>query len=359
MKIFEGKTLLITGGTGSLGQVLVRRLLSAEMGLPKKIMILSRDEAKQHDMRIKYLQKSKSTDEIIYTNFSRVLEFHIGDMRSIDTLAPLVRKANVVINAAALKQVPTCEYFPAEALKTNCMGAQNIVDLIRGQYEVPELVIGVSTDKACHPVNVMGITKALQERIFVAGAVHAPKTRFALVRYGNVLASRGSVVPLFHEQLKRDKVLTVTDQRMTRFLMSLEQAVDTIFAAAQSAKTGEIYIPKMPATSIYNLALALIEGTGNKNKAKIEITGIRPGEKLHEVLIAEEEVPRAYSAGNYYAVRPMLPELLGESMSAASPLTAEYSSRDSNLDLGSTVDLLRANGLLILDSSNANLELIR
>ena len=200
--LFNKKTVLITGGTGSLGKVLVRRILSGEMGAPKKVIVFSRDEAKQHAMRLSYLHMKVSTDEAIYRNFLKELEFRIGDVRDYAAICSALKTSDIVINAAALKQVPSCEYFPAEALMTNCLGACNIVRAI-GENSYPVgTVVGVSTDKACKPVNVMGMTKALQERILIAANILNPKTRFIGVRYGNVLASRGSVIPLFHEQIQ-------------------------------------------------------------------------------------------------------------------------------------------------------------
>src|ERR687887_387102 len=194
MSIFTNKTIVITGGTGSLGKVLTKRLLSGVAGTPKKIIIFSRDEAKQHFMRVEYQQKKKVTDEVIYHNFEQLLEFRIGDIRDYDAVCAVLKYADVVINAAALKQVPSCEYFPFEAVQTNVAGAENIVRAIRNNDLKIETVVGVSTDKACKPVNVMGMSKALQERIFVSGNITVPWVRFICVRYGNVLASRGSVI---------------------------------------------------------------------------------------------------------------------------------------------------------------------
>ena len=203
----QDKTTLVTGGTGSLGKILVRRLLAGDMGTPKKVIILSRDEAKQHDMRMEYLQKTVTTDEVIYNNFKRILEFRIGDVRDYHDICTSLKNVDIVINAAALKQVPTCEYFPGQAVLTNCTGGQNIVNaIVENQYPV-ETVLGVSTDKACKPVSVMGMTKAIQERIFVSANVLVPETRFICVRYGNVLASRGSVIPLFREQIIKMRML--------------------------------------------------------------------------------------------------------------------------------------------------------
>ena len=273
--LFDKKTVLITGGTGSLGKVLVRRILGGKLGTPKKVIVFSRDEAKQHAMRLAYLHKTVSTDEAIYRNFSKVLEFRIGDVRDYAAVCSAVRSADIVVNAAALKQVPSCEYFPGEALMTNCMGASNIVRAIGENGYPVGTVVAVSTDKACKPVNVMGMTKALQERIFVAANILNAKTRFIGVRYGNVLASRGSVVPLFHEQIRNGGPVTVTIPGMTRFLLSLNRAVDTVFAALKTGLPGEIYVPDAPSATVMNLAKALI---GNR-KTKIKETGIRPGRK--------------------------------------------------------------------------------
>ncbi|MEO7727316.1 MAG: polysaccharide biosynthesis protein, partial [Burkholderiales bacterium] len=187
--MFKNKTILVTGGTGSLGKVLVRRILAGKAGTPAKVIVFSRDEAKQHGMRLSYLHKTVTTDEVIYRNFMNVLEFRIGDVRDYAAVCSAVKAADIVVNAAALKQVPSCEYFPAEALMTNCLGAHNIVRAI-GEHGYPvKTVVGVSTDKACKPVNVMGMTKALQERVFIAANISIPETNFVCVRYGNVLAS--------------------------------------------------------------------------------------------------------------------------------------------------------------------------
>src|SRR5574337_678607 len=278
MTLFAGKTVVITGGTGSLGKVLTRRLLKGDEGTPKKIIIFSRDEAKQHFMRVEYQQKKKVTDEIIYRNFEQLLEFWIGDVRNYHSVCSVLKNADVVINAAALKQVPSCEYFPYEAVQTNLTGAENIVRAIRENDFHIDTVVGVSTDKACKPVNVMGMTKAIQERVFIAANLTIPATRFICVRYGNVLASRGSVIPLFHEQIKTGGPVTITDQRMTRFLLSLDQAVDTVFNALLYGKPGEIFIPRAPSSLMTDVAKALV----GDRKIEIKTTGIRPGEKLHE-----------------------------------------------------------------------------
>ncbi len=302
--MFGNKTILVTGGTGSLGKVLIRRLLSGELGTPKKIIVLSRDEAKQNDMRISYLKSSAPTDEVIYNNFRRLLEFRIGDVRDFHSVCSALQNVDIVFNAAALKQVPSCEYFPYEAVQTNITGPENIVRAIRELNLPVDTVVGISTDKACKPVNVMGMTKAIQERIFINANLNCPQTRFICVRYGNVLASRGSVIPLFHEQIIAGGPVTITTPEMTRFLLSLDQAVDTIFAAVKNARRGETYIPRVPSARVTDIAQSLI----GKLPVKTIITGIRPGEKIHEILVSEEEANRTIGRGDYYVILPILPE---------------------------------------------------
>ena len=342
--MLNGKRVLITGGTGSLGKTLVRRILSGEMGTPHKVTILSRDEAKQHYMRLAYLEKRVTTDEVIYSNFLRTLSFRIGDVRDYADVCAAVREADIVINAAALKQVPTCEYFPEQALATNCMGPINIVRAIRDNNYPVESVIGVSTDKACKPVNVMGMTKAIQERIFTSASIASPRTRFVCVRYGNVLASRGSVIPLFHEQIANGGPLTITVPEMTRFLLSLDNAVDTVFAAMRHAKAGETFIPRAAAATVLNIAKALI----GERSIQIKITGIRPGEKMDEILVSEEECHRTIGVGDFYSILPILPELnqRQDARHGAPVLTKEFSSGDTVLDLAGTVALLKKHNLL-------------
>lgn len=341
MSIFDNKVIVVTGGTGSLGQALVRRTLGGELGTPRKVIVFSRDEAKQHEMRLSYLHRLSATDEVIYRNFMHVLEFRIGDIRDYADVRSLVSGADIVINAAALKQVPTCEYFPEQALLTNCMGAANIVRALRENSQSVQAVVGISTDKACKPVNVMGMTKSLQERILTSANILNSSTRFVCVRYGNVLASRGSVIPLFHEQIRKGGPVTVTVPEMTRFLLSLDQAVDTVFAALRDARPGETYVPRAPSATIMNVARALI-GDGT---TKIKVTGIRPGEKMHEILVSEEEANHCVVRGNYYAIRPMLPELCDEE--ACEPaFSKEYSSADAVLSLEDTVSLLKQNRLM-------------
>jgi len=343
--IFQDKTILVTGGTGSMGKTFVHRVLTGELGVPRKVIVLSRDEAKQHEMRLDYMHRRVSTDEVIFNNFVNVLEFRIGDVRSHEDVCSAVRSADIVVNAAALKQVPTCEYFPFQAVSTNCFGAYNIVRAIEENGYPVETVIGISTDKACKPVNVMGMTKSIQERIFVAANILNPKTRFICVRYGNVLASRGSVIPVFHDQVRKGGPVTITDPGMTRFLLSLNQAVDTVFAALREAKPGETYVPRAPAATVLDLAKALI----GDRRVEIKLIGIRPGEKMHEIMVSEEEVHHTVARGEYYAIRPMLPELRGTAAQEANALTKEFSSADTVLDLEGAIRLLRHHRLMIED----------
>ncbi len=335
MAKLKGKVIVITGGTGSLGKVLTRRLLQNTELAPRRIIIFSRDEAKQHQMRVEYQHKIKATDEVIYHNFEHLIQFQIGDIRNYHSVCSVLKEADIVVNAAALKQVPSCEYFPFEAVQTNILGVENIVRAIQELSLPVETVVGVSTDKACKPVNTMGMTKAIQERILTVANIYAPRTRFICVRYGNVLASRGSVIPLFHEQIKNGGPLTVTTPEMTRFLLPLERAVDTVLEAIEGAQCGEIYVPKVPAARILDVAKLLI---GDHN-IEIQITGIRPGEKVHEILVSEEEAWRTYERGGYYAIQPMLPEL-ERGCNLSKPLCYAYSSGDSLMTLEETKQLL-------------------
>ena len=329
--MLTGKRIVITGGTGSLGSVLVRRLLSGTLGTPESVTVFSRDEAKQHAMRLSYGRLQSATDEVIYHNFERLLRFRIGDVRDPSSVSSVLRDADIVFNAAALKQVPTCEYFPSEAVKTNIGGPENIVRAIRDGKLPVQTVIGISTDKAVKPVNVMGMTKAIQERIFIEGNLECPDTRFVCARYGNVLASRGSVIPLFHHQIRLGGPVTITDLEMTRFLLSLEEAVDTVLAALADGEPGEKYIPWVPSARVVDIARALI----GERPIETIITGIRPGEKVHEILVSEEEAQLTVPRGDYYAILPRLPEL--RPVEPGGPiLEREYSSRD---DLMSTEEV--------------------
>jgi FlaA1/EpsC-like NDP-sugar epimerase len=334
--LFEGKRILITGGTGSLGQVLTRRLMTGVDGVPERVTVFSRDEAKQHYMRLDFMHRHAATDEVIFENSRERLKFRIGDVRDKASLVRAASDADIVFSAAALKQVPSCEYYPWEACRTNIEGAVNLVQAI-AEFDLPvETVVGISTDKACKPVNVMGMTKAIQERVYIDGNLHHPTTRFICARYGNVLASRGSVVPLFLDQIAAGGPVTITTADMTRFLLTLDDAVDTIFAAVRSAAPGETYIPRCASARMTDLAANLI----GDREIQTVITGIRPGEKIHEILISEEEATRTVPGEEgYFAVRPMLPELAPPVRNAA--LVGEYSSAGSLMSPDELADFLR------------------
>jgi UDP-glucose 4-epimerase len=332
MSSFEGKRILITGGTGSLGKTLVRRLLKGDNGLPARITVFSRDEAKQHYMRLEYMHREHATDDVIYQNSQDLLNFRIGDVRDLAALTAAMRDADIVFHAAALKQVPSCEYFPYEAVMTNVTGAENIVRAIREHGLGVERVVGLSTDKACKPINVMGMTKALQERILLEANRDCADTIFTCVRYGNVIASRGSIIPLFVEQVSKNLPLTITLREMTRFLLSLERAVDTVIAAVTGGRRGETYVPKVLSAKITDVARALM----GEKELPLVFTGIRPGEKIHEIMVSEEEIYRTIDRGDYYVILPVLPELRA-AFDFTPALSSEYSSKDDNI----SVDALR------------------
>lgn len=335
MKVLENKRILVTGGTGSLGQTLVRRLLSGEMGKPARVTVFSRDEAKQHYMRLDFMDRSTATDEVIYENSRQLLNFRIGDVRDYAAFCAALREADVVFNAAALKQVPTCEYAPFEAIQTNVYGAQNLVRAIRENRLPVETVVGISTDKACKPINVMGLTKALQERVLLEANRDCPATKFVCVRYGNVIASRGSIIPLFVEQIRRGGPVTITLKEMTRFLLSLDRAVDTVFAAINHGRPGETFIPKVSSARVTDIARALMNG----KDIEMVFTGIRPGEKIHEIMVSEEEIFRTTERAGFYVIHSVLPDLRnGDHFEPV--LTREYSSADNNLEIPALRELL-------------------
>ena len=342
MSFLDDKRVLITGGTGSLGNALLRRLLTGEQGTPAAITLFSRDETKQHAMRVEYLNRFSTADQAILDRFRKTVHFRIGDVRDQHSLSAALRKADIVFNAAALKHVPTCEYFPHEAVHTNIGGPINVARVIR-ELDLPvEAVISISTDKACKPVNVMGMTKAIQERIFVQANLECPQTRFVCVRYGNVLASRGSVIPLFHRQIRNGGPVTVTTTEMTRFLLSLDTAVDLIFAALHEARPGEIYVPRVRSARIMDVARTLID----HRPVEIEIVGIRPGEKTHEILVSEEEVHRTVLRNGQLVIFPNLRELAAAG-DAQLALDTEYSSADHLMSIPEIREMLAANDLLV------------
>jgi len=281
--MFKDKVLLITGGTGSFGGAVLDRFLNTDIG---EIRIFSRDEKKQDDMRHLY-------------NNSKI-KFYIGDVRDIDSVDRAFHNVDYVFHAAALKQVPSCEFFPVEAVKTNVLGTANVLNAAK-KNEVKK-VITLSTDKAVYPINAMGISKALMEKTTVAYSrdVDPNKIMFASTRYGNVMGSRGSVIPLFIEQIKQGKDLTITDPKMTRFMMTLEDAVDLVLFAFTNGKCGDIYVQKSPAATIEILANALIELYNSKSK--IKIIGTRHGEKLYETLVNREEMTKSIDMEDYYRI---------------------------------------------------------
>lgn len=282
--MFKNKTLLITGGTGSFGNAVLNRFLDTEI---KEIRIFSRDEKKQDDMRHR-LNNPK-------------VKFYIGDVRSKRSVDYAVRGADFIFHAAALKQVPSCEFFPIEAVNTNVLGTQNVLDSAF-EFGVKRMIV-LSTDKAVYPINAMGISKAMMEKVMQAKAramVNENDTVFCGTRYGNVMASRGSVIPLFVEQIKAGKDLTITDPNMTRFMMTLEDAVDLVVYAFQNGNNGDMFVQKSPASTIADLAQALIELY--QSTSKVRVIGTRHGEKLYETLVNREEMAKAYDMGNYYRV---------------------------------------------------------
>lgn len=339
--IFEGKTTLITGGTGSLGKTLVRRIMTGEAGKPEKIIIFSRDEDKQHSMKLEWKNMKVATDEIFYHNYEEILDFRIGDIRDYESVAEAVKDAEIVIHAAALKQVPVCEYFPFESVKTNIMGAKNVIQAVRDNREKVEVLMGVSTDKACKPINTYGMCKAIQERLIIESNLNLGDTRAVCVRYGNVIASRGSIIPLFREQIVNGGPVTITRHDMTRFWLNLDDAVNIIFDAIRYANAGDTYIPDVPSANIMDLAETMI----GDRKVAIEFIGVRPGEKVHEILVSEEEISRTIKRGNYFVICPILPELQTDRI-AEPILTKEYSSADHTMSKSELRALLEKEGLL-------------
>lgn len=340
-QMLEGKRVLVTGGTGSLGKAVVRRILTGEMGTPEHLVVFSRDEGKHHQMRVDFAHARAATDEIVYHNFERLLVFRIGDVRDYMAVERAVREADIVIHAAALKQVPSCEYFPHDAVRTNIDGAQNVVWAIREPGMTVERAVAISTDKACKPINVMGMSKAIQERIFVEANMGQDRCSFFNVRYGNVVASRGSVVPLFEAQIAAGGPVTITTEDMTRFLITLDGAVDTVFAALKTARPGETYVPQLPSVRVTDLAEVMI----GDRPIETRITGIRPGEKVHEIMVSDEESYRTIERSDYYVIEPMLPEV--QKVDVDKPaLDAEYSSEHSVVGHDRIREILREAGRL-------------
>lgn len=340
----EGADVLILGGTGSLGHRLFNRILTGEMGSPASVTVFSRDEAKQHYMRLEHIRRATATDDVIYRESEKRVKFVIGDVRNYAEVKRSTDRAQVIFHAAALKQVPTCEYFGSAAVDTNVIGAVNLCRALREGAREEKTVVGISTDKACKPVNVMGMTKALQERILMQANLDTPWMRLVNVRYGNVMASRGSAIPLFIDLVRKGSTVPITDQRMTRFLMTLDQSVDLIFRAVKHANPGETYLPMVPAARVVDMARAIAEDP----EYPLEYTGIRPGEKIHEILVSEEEASHTTLRGENLVILPILPELrVSGTGGAALPFQGEYTSAAGNLDYAGVHELLTRHQLTV------------
>lgn len=288
MSLFKDKTLMITGGTGSFGNAVLNRFLRTDIG---EIRIFSRDEKKQDDMRHEFQAKMPEVADKI--------KFYIGDVRDLQSVRGAMSGVDYIFHAAALKQVPSCEFFPMEAVRTNVIGTDNVLT-VAIEFGV-ESVICLSTDKAAYPINAMGITKAIEEKVAVAKSRMSGKTKICCTRYGNVMCSRGSVIPLWIDQIKNGNPITLTEPKMTRFIMSLEEAVDLVLFAFEHGENGDLLIQKAPACTIQTQAEAVCELFGGK-KEDIKVIGIRHGEKMYETLLTNEECAKAVDMGNFYRV---------------------------------------------------------
>lgn len=288
MSIFKDKTLLISGGTGSFGNAVLKRFLRTDIG---EIRIFSRDEKKQDDMRHEYQAK--------YPDVAHKIKFYIGDVRSLESCRSAIPGTDFIFHAAALKQVPSCEFFPMEAVRTNVIGTDNV--LTAAIEAKVKAVICLSTDKAAYPINAMGITKAIEEKVAVAKSRYSGDTKICCTRYGNVMCSRGSVIPLWIDQIRNGQPITLTEPSMTRFIMSLDEAVDLVLFAFEHGQSGDIFVQKAPACTIQTQAEAVCELFGGK-KEDIKVIGIRHGEKMYETLLTKEECAKAIDMGDFYRV---------------------------------------------------------
>ena len=288
MSLFTKKTLMITGGTGSFGNAVLNRFLATDIG---EIRIFSRDEKKQDDMRHEY--------QVKYPEYASKIKFYIGDVRSLQSCKDAMHGVDYIFHAAALKQVPSCEFFPMEAVRTNIIGTDNV--LTAAIEEGVECVICLSTDKAAYPINAMGKSKSLEESVAIAKSRTSGKTRICCTRYGNVMCSRGSVIPLWIDQIRAGNPITLTEPKMTRFIMSLEEAIDLVLFAFKNGENGDLLIQKAPACTIQTQAEAVCELFGGK-KENIKVIGIRHGEKMYETLLTNEECAKAIDMGNFYRV---------------------------------------------------------
>ncbi len=324
--MFKNKILLITGGSGSFGKTILKKFVNSSI---KEIRIFSRDEKKQDDLRKKYLDPK--------------IKFHIGDVRDYDSVVSAVRGADYIFHAAALKQVPSCEFYPLEAVKTNIIGTHNVLEAAISNKV--EKVICLSTDKAVYPINAMGISKAMMEKVAVSKSRNSKSTIICSTRYGNVMASRGSVIPLFLRQVRDKKPITVTDPNMTRFMMTLDDAVELVLYAFKEGRPGDIFVQKSPAATIETLAQAILKITSASNK-KITTIGTRHGEKLYEVLLSREEKVASEDLGEYFRIPADFRDLnysMYESKGQLDISSAEdYNSHNTKrLDFEDTVNLLK------------------
>lgn len=333
MSLFTGKTLMITGGTGSFGNVVLDRFLNTDIG---EIRIYSRDEKKQDDMRHEF--------QVKMPNVADKIKFYIGDVRDLQSVRAAMHGVEYIFHAAALKQVPSCEFFPMEAVRTNVIGTDNV--LTAAIEEGVECVICLSTDKAAYPINSMGMTKAIEEKVAIAKSRMSGKTKICCTRYGNVMCSRGSVIPLWIDQIKAGNPITVTEPNMTRFIMSLEEAVDLVLFAFEHGENGDLLIKKAPACTIQTQAEAVCEMFGGK-KEDIKVIGIRHGEKMYETLMTNEECAKAVDMGDFYRVPAdnrglNYDQYFKEGDEARNTLTEFNSNNTRRLNLKETIDTIEA-----------------
>ena len=331
MSLFSNKTLMITGGTGSFGNAVLNRFLSTDIG---EIRIFSRDEKKQDDMRHEYQAKMP--------DMAHKIKFYIGDVRDLQSVRGAMHGVDYIFHAAALKQVPSCEFFPMEAVRTNVIGTDNV--LTAAIEEGVECVICLSTDKAAYPINSMGMSKAIEEKVAIAKSRMSGKTKICCTRYGNVMCSRGSVIPLWIDQIKAGNPITVTEPNMTRFIMSLAEAVDLVLFAFEHGENGDLLIKKAPACTIQTQAEAVCELFGGK-KEDIKVIGIRHGEKMYETLLTNEECAKAVDMGDFYRVPAdnrglNYDKYFKEGDEARNTLTEFNSNNTRRLNLQETIDTI-------------------
>lgn len=331
MSLFTGKTLMITGGTGSFGNAVLNRFLQTDIG---EIRIFSRDEKKQDDMRHEYQAKMPGV--------AHKIKFYIGDVRDLQSVRGAMHGVDYIFHAAALKQVPSCEFFPMEAVRTNVIGTDNV--LTAAIEEGVECVICLSTDKAAYPINSMGMSKAIEEKVAIAKSRMSGKTKICCTRYGNVMCSRGSVIPLWIDQIKAGNPITVTEPNMTRFIMSLEEAVDLVLFAFEHGENGDLLIKKAPACTIQTQAEAVCALFGGK-KEDIKVIGIRHGEKMYETLLTNEECAKAVDMGDFYRVPAdnrglNYDKYFKEGDEARNTLTEFNSNNTRRLNLQETIDTI-------------------